>query len=181
MYVHTMPHIAPKAMTPSRPEREELSLNDAATHLLEECRTVIPGMQALFGFQLIAVFNQTFSERLSSTEQRLHIVAIMLVVVAIALSMAPAALHRRTEPMAISQRFINVSSRLLMWSMVPLVAGMCIDIFLVARLGLTSRLNALIVAAATLVVFVLLWVVLPQSRGLQNAFGALSPLHEDRP
>jgi len=169
------PHISP------RPEREELSLNDAASHLLEECRTVIPGMQALFGFQLIAVFNQTFNERLSSTEQRLHIVAIALVAVAIALLMAPAALHRHTEPMAISRRFINVSSRLLMWSMVPLVAGMCIDLFLVARLGLGSRLSALLVSAALLGVFVLLWVVLPQSRALQNAFGATSTEHEERP
>jgi hypothetical protein len=169
------PHIS------SRPEREELSLNDAASHLLEECRTVIPGMQALFGFQLIAVFNQTFSEKLSATEQRWHIVAIALVAVAIALLMAPAALHRQTEPMAISQRFINVSSRLLMWSMVPLVAGMCIDLFLVARLGLGNRLSALLVSAALLGVFVLLWVVLPKSRAMQNAFGARSGEHEERP
>ena len=37
--------------------RQELSLDAAASHLLEECRTVVPGMQALFGFQLIAVFS----------------------------------------------------------------------------------------------------------------------------
>jgi len=30
------------------------------SHLLEECRMVLPGIQALFGFQLIAVFNQPF-------------------------------------------------------------------------------------------------------------------------
>jgi DMSO reductase anchor subunit len=136
-------------------------------------------MQALFGFQLIAVFNQTFGEKLSSVEQALHIVAIGLVAVAIALLMAPAALHRHTEPMAISQRFINVSSRLLMWSMVPLVVGMCIDLFLVARLGLHDRTSALLVSAALLGVFVLMWVVLPQSRALQDAFGATSPDHED--
>jgi hypothetical protein len=27
-------------------------------HVLEECRTVVPGMQALFGFQFIAVFSE---------------------------------------------------------------------------------------------------------------------------
>jgi hypothetical protein len=166
--------------TQPRPTREELSLNDAASHLLEECRTVIPGMQALFGFQLIVVFNATFSEKLSAGEQRLHIMAIGLVVVAIALLMAPAALHRRTEPMAISQRFINVSSRLLMWSMVPLVAGTCIDVFLVARLGLGDRTTALLLATAMFGVFVLLWVVLPMSRRLQNALGATSRKREER-
>ena len=45
----TAPQAKPSAV------RQELSLNDAATHVLEECRTVVPGMQALFGFQLIAV------------------------------------------------------------------------------------------------------------------------------
>jgi hypothetical protein len=44
---------------------EELSLDSAASHLLEECRMVLPGIQALFGFQLIAVFNQNFGESLS--------------------------------------------------------------------------------------------------------------------
>jgi hypothetical protein len=42
---------------------EKLSLEDALTHLLEECRMVLPGVQALFGFQLIAVFNRSFFER----------------------------------------------------------------------------------------------------------------------
>src|SRR5258706_2425622 len=96
------------------PERQELSLNDAATHVLEECRTVVPGMQALFGFQLIAVFTTGFSEQLTSTERMLHLAAIVLVTIAIALVMAPTSLHRQTEPMAVSLRFIRVSSRLLM-------------------------------------------------------------------
>lgn len=167
--------------TPTRPEREELSLNDAASHLLEECRTIIPGMQALFGFQLIVVFNQTFTERLSPVEQRLHIAAIGLVAVAIALLMAPAALHRHTEPMAVSQRFINVSSRLLMSSMAPLVAGMGIDLFVVARIALGNRTSAALLSVVVLGVFVLLWVVLPRNRALQDAFGAMSSGHEEPP
>ena len=135
---------------------------------------MIPGMQALFGFQLIAVFNQSFATRLSSAEQASHIVAIALVATAIAMLMAPAVLHRHTEPMAVSRRFIDVSSRLLMWSMVPLVAGMAIDLFLVARLGFGDRTSAVVLTAVTLGVFVVLWVVLPQSRTLQDALGATS-------
>jgi len=38
-------------------EKEELPLRLAAEYLIEECRMVLPGIQALFGFQLIAVFN----------------------------------------------------------------------------------------------------------------------------
>src|SRR5829696_7509440 len=98
---------------------ESLTLDQAATHLLEECRMVLPGIQALFGFQLIAVFNTTFHERLTLGEQRLHLVAILSVVIAVGLVMAPAAIHRQA-PRTVSDRFIRVSSRLVMGSMVPL-------------------------------------------------------------
>ena len=51
---------------------------------------VLPGIQALFGFQLIAVFNERFRQ-LSEGEQLIHFTAIMLVAIAIALIMTPAA------------------------------------------------------------------------------------------
>jgi hypothetical protein len=150
-------------------DREELSLNDAATHLLEECRMVLPGMQALFGFQLIAVFNTTFDERLSSAERILHLTAIVLVTVAIALVMTPAALHRKTEPLAVSRRFMRISSRLLMASMAPLAVGICLDMYLVSRLIVGARGVAATVAISILGVFIALWVVLPRlSRGASD-------------
>src|SRR5215216_5190831 len=101
-------------------ESRALSLNEAATHLLDECRMVLPGIQALFGFQLVAVFNAGFFERLSSAERLAHLVAIGLVVIAIAFVMAPAALHRSTEPESLSRRFVHLSSWLLQCGMVPL-------------------------------------------------------------
>ena len=144
-------------------EREELSLNDAATHVLEECRTVVPGMQALFGFQLIAVFNSAFREQLSPAERVTHLVAIVLVTVAIVLVMAPAALHRQTEPQAVSQRFITVSSRLLMASMVPLAVGICLDVYLVARVIVSAPTVAGIVAGLLFGVFIVFWLLLPRA------------------
>ena len=143
-------------------DREELSLNDAASHVLEECRTVVPGMQALFGFQLIAVFSSAFGEQLSSMERMLHLIAIVLVTIAIALVMTPAALHRQTEPLAVSTRFIRISSRLLMASMAPLALGLCLDIYLVARVIVGTRGVAATVAASLLGVFIVLWLVLPR-------------------
>ena len=75
-------------MPPSN-ERQELSLNDAATHVLEECRTVVPGMQALFGFQLIAVFSTVFRDELRPSERVIHFSAILMVSIAsVVLSMA---------------------------------------------------------------------------------------------
>jgi hypothetical protein len=79
----------------SADRREELPLSEAVTHLLEECRMILPGIQALFGFQFIAVFNASFADKLTSTEQRLHLLALGLVAIAGALVMAPAAYHPR--------------------------------------------------------------------------------------
>jgi len=146
----------------SSPERQELSLNDAASHVLEECRTVVPGMQALFGFQLIVVFTNSFKEELSPTERVLHLVAILLVTIAIALVIAPAALHRQMEPMAVSRRFISISSRLLMASMPPLAAGICLDVYIVARVILGTSVGAAIIAALLLGVFIVFWLVVPR-------------------
>ena len=56
--------------------KENISLDRATTHILEECRMVLPGIQALFGFQLIAVFNPGFSEHLSTSEQHLHLLSV---------------------------------------------------------------------------------------------------------
>ena len=75
--------------------KETLPLCEAVTLLLEECRMVLPGIQALFGFQLISVFNSTFREHLSAGEQYLHLCSIGFVAIAVALVMAPAALHRQ--------------------------------------------------------------------------------------
>ena len=143
-------------------EVEQLSLNDATSHVLEECRTVVPGMQALFGFQLIVVFTNSFKEELSPTERVLHLVAILLVTIAIALVIAPAALHRQMEPMAVSRRFIAISSRLLMASMAPLAAGICLDVYIVARVILGTSVGAAIIAALLLGFFIVFWLVVPR-------------------
>jgi hypothetical protein len=130
--------------------------------VLEECRTVVPGMQALFGFQLIAVFSTAFKEVVSFAERVLHLAALLLVAVAIALVMAPAALHRQSEPMSVSRGFIATSSRFLMASMVPLAAGICLDVYVIARVILGTIAGALTVSILLLGVFVVCWRVIPQ-------------------
>jgi hypothetical protein len=139
----------------------ELTLAQATEHLLEESRMVLPGMQALFGFQLIAVFNSAFTDRLDLLHQRLHLASIALVVIAIALIMTPAAYHRRTMPRGVSADFVMMSSRLILASMVPLAVAICLDFYVVAWLIVERDLAALL-AATLLVLFILLWFVFPK-------------------
>lgn len=151
-------------------EPEPQSLGDSAGQILEEARMLLPGVQTLFGFQLIAVFNQRFQETLSPTEQRLHLVAIVLIVVAMGLLMTPAAYHRRAEPESVSRRFVRLSSRLLAWSVYPLMVGVCLDFYLVSSL-IANDVVSLVLAAALFCLFALLWLVLPRVRGMQDALG----------
>jgi uncharacterized protein DUF6328 len=68
---------------------------------------VLPGIQALFGFQLIVVFNARFHD-FTALEQVLHLIALLLDAVAIVLIMTPAAYHRIAERGIVSRRFIEM-------------------------------------------------------------------------
>jgi hypothetical protein len=85
---------------------------------IEEARMVLPGIQALFGFQLIAVFNERFKE-LTEDERLIHFSATVLVTIAIALIMTPAAYHRLAEQTTISRFFVSLASWLIAAAMVP--------------------------------------------------------------
>jgi uncharacterized protein DUF6328 len=139
---------------------EKLELSKAAGHLLEECRMVLPGIQALFGFQMVAVFSQGFSN-LTAGLKGLHLAATVLSAIAIALVMTPAAYHRLVEPMAVSEGFIRRSSRLLLASMFPLAASLCADLYVVARAVVDSAW-VLALCLAVLALFLALWVLLPE-------------------
>jgi Family of unknown function (DUF6328) len=146
------------------PARQELPLSEAARLLLDECRMVLPGIQALLGFQLIAVFSAGFDQKLGPTEQRLHLVAIALVAGAVALIMAPAAYHRQTGLHEVTETFVRLATRLLLISMVPLAIGICLDVYLIAETILGKWRPSLVLAAGLLALFVGLWFVLPRVR-----------------
>ena len=147
---------------------ENLSLHDAATLVLEECRTISPGLQALFGFQLIAIFSAGFDEKLSPAEHILHLAAIGLIAVAVVLTMAPAAYHRQTGPTKVDAAFIIVASRALLAAMIALTWGLALDFYIVAKAILADTPLASFLAAALFGLIVLVWFLFPRSRMLRR-------------
>ena len=139
---------------------QRLTLCEAADMLLTEARMVLPGIQALFGFQLVVVFSERFS-RLPPLDQQLHLWATALVSIGIALIMAPAAYHRQAGARHVSLRFLHVSTRLLVASMVPLALSIVLEFYIVAdvlwRGGPVAALSL-----AVLLVYIGLWWVLPR-------------------
>jgi len=145
-----------------REERQELKLSEAAQMLADECRMVLPGIQALFGFQLIAVFNERFARDLSRNEQLLHLAAVALVVVAIALVMTPAAYHRQVNDGTVTRAFIDLSSKLIAGALLPLMVAIALDVYIVARAVLPDTGIGLAAAAFALITCGGLWYALPR-------------------
>ena len=147
---------------------EKIPLSEAVTHLLEECRTVLPGIQALFGFQLIVVFNPAFQEKLSLTERGLHLTLIVLIVIAIGMVMAPAAYHRQKDPQSVGEDFIFIATRLLLYSMLPLMMALGLEFFLISRVITNSLVLSILLSLLLVSLFSTLWFVLPRNRKLQR-------------
>ena len=141
-------------------EVEQESLKDEIANLIEEARMVLPGIQALFGFQLIAVFNNGFSD-LEPAWQYTHLAAISLVTAAIALIMTPAAYHRIAERGLVSRRFSELGSRLIAVAMIPFAVGMSLDLMLITHVITDSEAAAAVTLLVALAMFLTAWCVFP--------------------
>ena len=141
------------------------SLEEETRTVIEEARMVLPGIQAFFGFQIIAVFNSRFQD-FTHTEQILHLVALLMLAVSIALIMTPAAYHRIAVRGLVSRPFVELASRFLECAMFPLMLSITIDIFLLARFILDNVTLGAGIALVTVLMFFGLWYVFPwaQSR-----------------
>lgn len=110
-----------------------------------------------------------FQDGLSGAEQRWHLAAMALVALAAGLLVAPAVYHRRAEPRSVSDRFVRLATRLLRWSTLPLLLGICIDFYLVTTLVTADDTVSLVLAAGLFAALGLLWFVLPRARWMQDA------------
>ena len=153
-------------MPAEKPTR--LDPEQSLTHLLEECRMVLPGIQALFGFQLVAVFNQPFWDRLSSGEQIGHFAALALLALAIGMVLTPASYHRLVEPDFVTQKFLRLASHFMSAGMACLLGGIVIDVYLIGRMIFHSVAVALIIAAAICLILTGLWYALPLLQRRRN-------------
>jgi hypothetical protein len=138
-------------------------LDKEAEHLLEEARMVLPGIQALFGFQLIAFFNQRFTDGLSAADQCIHLGALLLAALSIGFVMAPAAYHRQAEPGQVSRAFVKIATRLITIGMLPLLIALTLDTYVVAKLVFHDA-RGIYPAVGLFSVLAVLWYAWPQWR-----------------
>jgi len=144
----------------SRDDLDKEELDKRAQNAIEEARMVLPGIQALFGFQLIAVFNQRFPQ-IPAGQQLLHYCALLLVGAAIGLIMAPAAYHRIAEQHSVSRFFIQLASFMIAVSMLPLLTALCFEIYILGHLVLNNDQASFWTAVVMAAFLAALWYVMP--------------------
>jgi Family of unknown function (DUF6328) len=151
---------------PGPPPEERVDIGAAVSHALEEARMVIPGVQALFGFQFVIVFQDRFAATLTPPERIWHLVSVGCSILALLLLLTPAVLHRERESGWATQGLLNAASRLLWAASIPLALALAIDFGLVARVVTGEVAVGIGAAVGSLVIAASLWYVLPQNDGV---------------
>jgi hypothetical protein len=149
--------------------RSDESLEKRSEAAIEESRMVLPGIQTLFGFQLIAGFNQGFS-KLPELEQVLHYASLGLIALAIAIIMTPAAYHRIVEQGSVSLFFVRLISWMIAIAMVPLAIALGLEIYVVGTVILETRLTSALVAIGLVVIFAALWFAFPFAMRMRGRY-----------
>jgi hypothetical protein len=133
--------------------------NTEMRNIIEEARVILPGVQALFGFQTIAVFNERFAD-LETYAKVCHLLGLALVVVTVAMVMTPAVYYRARGGIA-SEHMARVSSFMIRGGLAPLALGIALDMFTVLFLATSHLLVSILASIATLLVFFVPWCVIP--------------------
>ncbi len=143
--------------------KEKESLKEEMTSVIEEARVVIPGIQALFGFQTMAVFNSRF-EGLPDPGRWAYLVALGLLALAMGLLMTPAAYHRLAERGQVSRKMTDLSSNLITAGMIPLMLAFALDVYVVILAAVNNAMLGVFGGIATACALAGLWFWFPWTK-----------------
>jgi hypothetical protein len=128
--------------------------------LLTEARLIIPGGQALFGFQMIAMLTSGF-DRLPESAKAVHAVALCLVGLNVIIMMTPAALHRLSFGGEDSPQFFRLGSTLVTAGPAFLAAGISAEIYVVFLKALVSPEAGIMASVTAIMVLMGFWYAWP--------------------
>jgi hypothetical protein len=148
-----------------RDESEEERLDRNLGELLQELRVALPGVQVLFAFLLAVPFQQNFT-KISEFEKKVYFATLLLTALSAALLIAPSAYHRITFRYQQKHRLVFISNRLAIAGLATLALAMTCAILLITDL-LFGTVTTIVTVGVTLMIFVLLWAVLPLKRRLK--------------
>jgi Family of unknown function (DUF6328) len=129
-------------------------------HLLTEARVLLPGAQAMLGFQFTIMLTKAF-DALPDESKLIHVAALSLIAMAVILLMTPAAIHRLTFKGEDSERFHNIGSLFVVASAAPLGLGISADMYVAIAHATASPVAGAIMACLSVIMLSILWFVQP--------------------
>jgi hypothetical protein len=148
----------------SKTRRKEKEMRTPLTtkidQMLTEARVILPGAQALLGFQLTVTLTRTF-EQLPSSSRLLHVAALICVALVVILLMTPAALHRVAFDGEDTYTFFSMGSWFVILAPVPLALGIAADLYVATSKASDSAFLGGILAGGVFTILVVLWYGLP--------------------
>ena len=145
--------------------KEEAStpLKTKIEQLLTEARVIIPGCQALLGFQFVATLTKSFSE-LPIFVKYVHSAGLCAVALSVLLLMTPAALHRIAFHGEDNEDFFRIGSGFVIAAALPLAIGISAAVFVVYYKVSQNMTLAGISGAVALCALLSFWYVFPLRR-----------------
>jgi hypothetical protein len=150
-----------KEVRPVKPSAiEKTDLATRINQMLTEARVILPGAQAMLGFQFIVMLTPAF-DRLDDATKLVHIAALILGLSTVILLMAPAAIHRIAFAGDSVEQMLRIGSMLISLALLPLSVAMSADIYV--AVGHVTESPALGAAAGIVVLIaqLLVWYVWP--------------------
>jgi Family of unknown function (DUF6328) len=148
-------------------EAARTPLTTRIDQLLTEARLIIPGAQALFGFQFVAMLTTGF-ERLPQNAKLVHAAALGLIALNVILLMTPAALHRLSFGGEDSASFLRIGSAFVIAAPLFLAGGISLEAYVVMQ-KVDEGQGAAAAGGASFLVLAGLWYALPLALRSWNA------------
>jgi hypothetical protein len=137
-------------------QEEQTDLSTRVKQVLIECRVVLPGAQALLGFQLIIMWMTAFY-KIPQSWKLLHLASLTSIAVCTILLIMPAAYHRIVLQGEDSEMLHHITARALLAAMLFLALGICGDFYLVCRITAVSAVVSTVLSLALLSFFLGSW------------------------
>jgi hypothetical protein len=128
-------------------------------NIIEEARVILPGLQAVFGFQTAAVFSARFTN-LEDYAAICHLIGLALIVIAMAMLMTPAVYYRAQHGDA-TLRMVRISRKTIRGALIPMSLGFSLDMLTVMSLATGALAISIGAAVGTLATFMGLWYIIP--------------------
>jgi hypothetical protein len=139
---------------------ESLSLTDQIKQVLTESRVVLPGTQALLGFDLITFLSPSF-DRLPSQLQMAHLFALSSTALSAILLMTPPAYHRIALHGENSEGFVRLASGFVLAAMAFLALGLAVDFYVVLAKVTQSSVWSSALSVTSFITLAGFWFVYP--------------------